>query len=303
MQAVATYSGPAVTAPPPVPVDRLVLGKPVEEAAALLPRVFNLCRVAQGIAARAAFGLPLDADWQDALLAEILKEHVVKLCLKWPALMSLPAIALPSDWMTGGASLRAALFGETWRMPHNHSEFPAFLGRSCGIAPVLAGIAKRFAGGEACRPVLPRATPDGMFAPGPQENSVAARQADHPVLRAIERDTGRGPLWSAAAVAYDLEACLDGGLAPARLAPERAVVPAARGYYGVSARVEDGRVAAFARITPTDHLLADGGALHHMLATLDTARTAADGPLLLAILDPCVPVSLSRLEVREAAHA
>lgn len=54
---------------------------------------------------------------------------------------------------------------------------------------------------------------------------------------------------------------------------------------------------AFARMTPTDHLLAPGGILEHSLATLpaDSGRLV---PVLLALLDPCVPVT-----VEEAAHA
>ncbi len=303
MQAGSAYTAMRPRSAPPLPVERLVLGQPVEDAAALLPRLFNLCRVAQGTAARAAFGLPLNADWQEALRAEILREHVVKLCLKWPGLLSMPAVALPRDWTAGGASLRAALFGEAGRLPGLYPDFCAFLSQKAGIGPVLSAIATLFAPAEACRPVLPRATPTCVFGSGAQENSVAARQADHPVLRAIEEEKGRGPLWSAAAVAYDVEACLDGQLAPASITPGRAVVPAARGYYGVSARVEGGRVVDFERVTPTDHLLAKGGSLQHTLATLPDRRAAALAPLLIAILDPCVPVSLTPASDKESAHA
>ena len=303
MQGVAAYPALRVRSAPPLPVAQLILGKPVEKAAALLPRLFNLCREAQGTAARAAFGLPPNPDWAEALRREIIREHVVKLCLKLPGLLSMPSLALPRDWQAGGPDLRAALFGVAGRMPRTPSQFRTFLAVPHGVAPVLSAIAQLFARGEACRPVLDHATTDSVFHPGAQENSVAARQARHPVLRGIETDLGRGPLWSAVAVAYDLEACLNGDLAPAYLGAGRAVVPAARGYYGVSARVEAGRVAAFERITPTDHLLAEGGALQHALATLPTHRAAALGPLLLAILDPCIPVSLEPAQQREPAHA
>ncbi len=46
-------------AAPPLPIARLVASKPVEEVAALLPRVYNLCPAAQGCAARLALGLEL----------------------------------------------------------------------------------------------------------------------------------------------------------------------------------------------------------------------------------------------------
>ena len=84
-----------VAQPAPVlPVERLVVGKSATEAAALLPRLFNLCRVAQGIAAEAALGLAVEPGWKKALRQEILREHALKLCLKWPGLVSLPPVAL-----------------------------------------------------------------------------------------------------------------------------------------------------------------------------------------------------------------
>ena len=49
---------------PVLPVADMVVGQTPEDAAAMLPRLFNLCRVAQGIAARAAFDLPLPDGWQ-----------------------------------------------------------------------------------------------------------------------------------------------------------------------------------------------------------------------------------------------
>ena len=303
MEAEATYPALRVAIAPGLAVDRLVMGKPVDEAADLLPRLFNLCRVAQGTAARAVFGLPLQSGWQAALRAEILREHVLKLCLKWPGMLSIPAIALPRDWMAGDPALQVALFGPTRRMPATYAGFRAFLDTPDGVAPVLRAIARLFGPGEACRPALPIATPDTLFEKNAQENSVAGRHATHPVLRGIEAEIGRGPLWSAAAVGYDLEACLDGALAPFRLATGHPVVPAARGFYGVTARVEQGRVVAFERITPTDHLLAPGGALQHTLATLPNDRAKALAPLLLSILDPCVPVSIKPAVPHEAAHA
>ncbi|MDJ0823791.1 MAG: hydrogenase expression/formation protein HupK [Paracoccaceae bacterium] len=303
MQASAPYPALRAQAAPALPVAAMVLGKPVEEAAEVLPRLFNLCRVAQGIAARAAFGLPVPSDWQDDLRAEILREHIVKLCLKWPALLSLPALPLPRDWMRGGPALREALFGPTGHLPGTPAAFEAFLLSSDGVAPILRAISQVFAPREACRAPLPAATPERFFHAGQKENSVTTRQAAHPVLAAIEARNGRGPLWSAVALAYDLYAVLDGTLPKARLTPGRAVIPAARGLYGLTARVEDGRVMAFERVTPTDHLLAPGGALDQSLATLPGARAAALGPLLMAILDPCYPVTLQPARQKESVHA
>ncbi len=302
MQARGPY--PALRAHPAArPVSQLILGKPVEEAAALLPRLFNLCRTAQAIAARAAFGLAPQPDWQSALRAEILREHIVKLCLKWPAAVSRAAVPLPRDWMAGSDAARVALFGPAGQLPDTASGLDAFLNQQDGIAPLLRAISQLFAPGQGCRATLSLATPDTVFAVGALENSVAARRHVHPVMQAVAQRWGRGPLWSVLGVAYDLEAIFDGDMPPAMLATGCAVVPAARGLYAVRARVEKGCVVAFTRITPTDHLLAVGGALEQALAALPADTADATAPLVLSILDPCFPVSLQPDPRKEPAHA
>lgn len=288
---------------PAPPVARMVLGKPVDEVAALLPRLFNLCRVAQGVAVRAALGLELEAGWQDALRQEILREHVAKLCLKWPALMSRPAVALPRDWMTGSDAARRVLFGDPAGMPHHFDDLRDFMAQNTGIAPILRAIPELFQPGEGCRATLPHATTDTVFHIGVQENSVAARRADHPVLQQIAITHGRGPLWSALAVAYELDTLLTGEHPQLWPLKEGAVVEAARGLYGITAKVEDGRVTAFTRITPTDHLTAESGALDQTLASLPAERARGLVPLLLSILDPCYPVSVEPVLKREPEHA
>ncbi|GFE63760.1 hydrogenase expression/formation protein HupK [Litoreibacter roseus] len=288
---------------PTLPVADMVLGQTPETAAAFLPRLFNLCRVAQGIAARAAFGLPLSDGWQDDLRREIVKEHVVKLCLKWPGLLCLPPRALPRDWATDDDALRRALFGEAWPLPQTYSAFCAFLGSDVPIAPVLRAIKMLFPARTGSRSALPLTTSDTIFSEMLQENSVAARHANHPVLRQIETVNGRGPLWNAIAVIYDIAACLDHSALSVTFKHGYAVVPAARGFYAIRAGVTGNRVTSFARLTPTDHLLADGGPLDQSLATLPADRAGALAPLLLSILDPCFPVALEHTGKGVAAHA
>jgi len=273
-------------------IEQMVLGKPIDVVADLLPRIFNLCRSAQESAARAAFGLPMKAGWQDALWAEILREHVVKLCLKWPGLMSRPALVLPRDWQSNPARLRNALFGAGHGMPADPARLDAWLASGVGIADGFRTLASRFGPGEAVRGRLPLVRPATLFAPGLKENSAAARHADHPVMQAIETHWGRGPLWSAMGVAYDVEALLSGELPGLVTTPGRAVVVAARGLYGVCAQVNAGKVVAFRRVTPTDHLLAPQGGLGQVLASLPQAKAKACAPLLLSVMDPCFPVSL-----------
>lgn len=289
---------------PALPVAQVVLGKPVEEVAALLPRLFNLCRVAQGVAVRAAVGLELATGWQEALRQEILREHVAKLCLKWPALMSRPAVPLPRDWTHDSQAARLSLFGAGAGMPDDVQDLAGFMAQTNGIAPVLRAIDQLFRPAEGCRAALPFASARTVFDPTAQENSVATRRAGHPVLHHVATTHGRGPLWSALAVAYELDALLAGDDAP-RLwhAPGMAVVTAARGLYGIRAEVENGHVAAFRRLTPTDHLTAPGGALDQSLASLPATRAQALAPLLLSILDPCYPVSLEPVQPGEPDHA
>ena len=81
---------------PDLPVASLLIGKPVEEAAQLLPRLFNLCSGAQGMALRLALGLP--APDAATLRREILRDHLLKLCVVWPGLLGLPTTPLPPDW-------------------------------------------------------------------------------------------------------------------------------------------------------------------------------------------------------------
>lgn len=288
---------------PALPVARMVLGKPVDEVAALLPRLFNLCRVAQGVAVRTALGLELAEGWQEALRQEILREHAAKLCLKWPALMSRPAVALPRDWMTDTDAARQAVFGPHTRMPDHVEGLREFLTQDAGIAPILRAISQVFEPGEGCRGALPDCTADILFCADIQENSVAARRADHPVLCHVATTHGRGPLWSALAVAYELDALLAGEQPQLWRLKNGAVVQAARGLYGITALVDEGHVTDLTRITPTDHLTAQGGALDQSLASLPAGRALGLVPLLLSILDPCYPVSVEPAQQREPEHA
>ncbi|GAB4258334.1 MAG: HupK protein [Pararhodobacter sp.] len=276
---------------PAVPAARLVVGKPVEDAAELLPRLFNLCRAAQGTAARLALGLQLAEGWQETMRQEILRDHLLRLFLVWPGRLGLGAGAPPAGREHDAGAAARAVFGPAARAPATPEALAAFLCSGHGVAPVLSRIGAAFAPGEAAA-ALPFVTPETALTPGAVDNSVAARHAEHPALRALADRHGRGPLWRAAARLFDIAACLDGSLpAPATPAPGVALVPAARGLYAVRAKTRDGRVAAFARVTPTDHLLAPGGVLAHSLATLP-AEKAGLAPLVLDILDPCSPVRL-----------
>ncbi|MEL6205841.1 MAG: hydrogenase expression/formation protein HupK [Pseudomonadota bacterium] len=288
---------PALVAQPAprVSVARLVIARSVDEVAAILPRLFNLCRSAQSAAVEAALGRPVD---EAGIAQEILRDHLVKFHITWPAFFGCPPCPLPDGWADGGSALRQAVFGPSGAPPATAADFFAFLDSGAGCAWILKKIDGCFATGEAVADGLDLVTPETMWSSAAIENSVAARVAHVPAMKGIEQDCGRGPLWRAAARLYDLEHVLSGALPPVlSLAPGEAVVPAARGIYGVRIATRGTQVAAFDRVTPTDHLLAEDGVLDRALASLP-AHKAALGPLLLDILDPCSPVRL-----REAKHA
>lgn len=279
---------------PALPVDRLVAGKRVDEVAALLPRLFALCRAAQAAAVGAALGRPVDAG---GIGQEVLRDHALKLCVTWPNLLGLGPRPLGAA-LTDRAALARAIFGPAGRPPATPHDFAAFLASGLGAGPVLAGIAQVFSPGLAVADGLPTLDGTNIWQAAPVENSTAARHVAHPVMRALEASHGRGALWRAAARLYDIGMVLDGGLPPViDTAPGTAIVPATRGSYAVRIETEGEIVTRFTRVTPTDSLLAPGGILDRALASLPADR-AGLGPLLLDILDPCAPVRLE--EVRHA---
>ncbi len=292
------HDGIEVTRPDPLPIARLIVGKPVAEAAALMPRLFNLCSMAQEVAVRQALGMTVAAGAQARLTHDILLEHLARFFVFLPPLVDLKPKALPHGWERAPEALRPLVFGGDGRLPHSRTELKHWLAKGEGLAPVIAAIGARFLPGEAATKPLPPPSLDSLFTPAPIENSLAARHTDHPLMRDIEAFHGRGPLWRALARLLDLEACLLRKLPhPHSPAPGQALVAAARGTYAVTAKATAGIVTALERVTPTDHMLAPGGILEAALATLPRERHG-ELNLVLALLDPCLPVT-----VREASHA
>ncbi|MEM0921447.1 MAG: hydrogenase expression/formation protein HupK [Pseudomonadota bacterium] len=281
-----------------MPIGAFLAGRPAEEAAELLPRIFNVCAVTQRVAARLALDLP-PLPWDaKALQAEILREHVLVFALRWPVHLGLPQ--RPDLLQQSGETLRHALFGAA-PLPQSLTACLELLrgAEAPGLA-VLNGIERTFAPGEASCDALPFAGAGDPFNGAPSENSAAGRHGAHPLLSDIEAIYGRGPFWRAMARALELEALAQGWQPRARQrADGTAEVAAARGTYFCRATCDDqGRVTGFARATPTDHGTAPRGTMHQALASLtDPSRARVD--LLFAILDPCAPVTHNP----EPAHA
>ncbi|OOY31488.1 hypothetical protein [Thioclava sp. F36-6] len=272
--------------PAPSPVEAMMLGKTPEEVAELMPRLFNLCGMAQGLAVRLATGL--EAAGCDPR-REILRDHLSKLCLRWPAQIGHDPMPLPADWSKGGAALQRWIWGGA-----RPSQLADWLSSGAGISPLLAAIAERFAPGEAVADLPDLSQPLSLV---PQENSAAGRMRDADLMRQAEARYGRGPLWRALGRVVDLDRlCFD--RPPARhIAPGVASVAAARGAYTLQVRLSGGRVSALTRITPTDHLTVPGGMLQRSLESLPAEKVSL-ASLVVDILDPCVPVLM-----REVADA
>jgi hypothetical protein len=257
----------------------MVVGMPVDEAIALLPRIFNLCPMAQGTAARLSLGWPAAGDPAE----EVIRDHAVRLAVTLPLACGLPPGPPPGDAAVflGPRGLPAGLDALTdWASP---------------AAALLGRVADRFPRGIATCDALPPPPPDPL-APGAWENSAAGRQAHHPLLRAAEARFGRGPLWRLLGLLADLEAAMQGSLPPPRRLPDgTAIVTAARGAYALRLTVDAGRIATLARRTPTDHLLARGGALEQALCRLPAGRRQL-APLVIALHDPCSPVVLQEAQ-------
>ena len=278
---------PVLQAPPSLPLARLLIGRPLAEAADLLPRLFSLCRHAQSRAARLSLGLP-DATGEPEARAEMLRDHLARLCQFLPRALGLAPV--PPSLAALGAPV-----------PDDLPGLPRWM-RGPGMAPLLAqALHSRFAPGEAVTTALPPVG-DGAAALRPDacENSPAGRQAAHPLLQAVEKAFGRGPLWRLLGLVADVAALVAGDLPPAaRSADGTATVPAARGIYALRLVQAGGRITGLTRRTPTDHLLAPGGVLLQALASLP-ARKAGLAPVVLALHDPCIPVALDMPQTETA---
>lgn len=283
---------PVLSRPRPVAVEALVLGHRAEEAVALLGRVFGLCRHAQESAARLAFGLP-PAD-PAPLAEEILRDTLFRLFVDLPPRLGLRPLPLPPGWRHGGVGVARAAFGPDARPPADIAAFRRWLASDHGLTPVLRRLVETVPPREGASRTLPGF--DGQVELC--ENSGASRYLHHPLMSALERQAGRGPLWRSVGRLLDLDACLRGALpAPRLVAPGTAISPATRGSYLIAARLGGGRIAALSRRTPTDDLCRPGGALETTLAALPWSQRAL-APLVVSCLDPCLPWQV--MEVADA---
>jgi len=252
----------------------LLTGRPVDEVAALLPRLFNLCRMAQTTAARMALGLEHQPDTG----AEVVQDHLARICVTLRRAFDL-------------SPLRPGPAGAPGALPRSLPDLAGWLASPLPAAELGRALARSFPAGVGVTAALP--LPKGAEA-GAFENSPAGRQAGHPLLRAVEAEQGRSPLWRYLGLLADLAAA-HALPAPQRLADGTAVVQAARGAYALRLRQAGGVVTGVLRITPTDDQLAPGGALALALAHIPGDRVDLVEKLV-ALHDPCIGVTVAEVQ-------
>lgn len=296
-----------VEPPPRLPLEALLRGRPAEEAARLVPMIFNICAAAQEAAVRSALEMPADGALAARVAAETLREHVIKLAMVWPALLGHPAArealghaARAHDDADAAAALRRALFAPLDTAPGTVSELSDWMAAGA-TAPARAFAAVDGgwdrAWGRADLPLLDPGQPvdwDAATQGGRAvENAPACRLTGSTLLDEVAARRGHGFLWRMAARLVETAAILD-GRSPGP-ATAKGVANAARGAMMVEAAVEDGAVAAFRRLSPTDFALAPQGALETALATLPAEADAplrAVAQMVIETVDPCVATAL-----------
>ncbi|WP_339113308.1 HupK protein [Thioclava sp. GXIMD2076] len=277
---------PKLVLPAPMPVGEVMRGRDPEAVAQMMGRLFNLCGAAQSQAVRLSLGLPAD---DDDTRREILRDHMAKLFLFWPKALGHASPPMPEGWQRA----QPALLRDLWGMGEIR-DLDAWLVSEQGLSPLISAIDRLFAPHEAVARVADLFDPMLKMA---QENSPAGRMAFHPLMKQAEETRGRGPLWRALGRLLDLTRIITRPAGPVLRPDNTALVAAARGTYALRGHLAGGVVETLERVTPTDHLLAPGGAMELSLATLPW-RKAGLAALVVDILDPCIAV-----EIKGVPHA
>lgn len=305
----------AFAATPNPEASRWVMGHTPAEAQALLPRVFNLCAAAHRAACTQALGPAVadpaaDAAANDAAMrAETVRDHGVALFHTWPALLgadpdreALRALAQPdpSVWIRRIAADDLAAFSP--------ADLEQWLSTGAtGPARTLRAIRDRLdpAWGRAALPPLTLADLDLALAtpaPRPGRDATVLHRVRHtPLISALlapEAARGGPSLFTRLmARVVDLLAAASGRFPlplSGRTPGGAGFAQAARGLLAHGARVEAGRITAYAVLAPSSWTLAPDGLLARMLAALPIRReTPMLAQLAACAVNPCVPVTFS----------
>ena len=303
---------------------KLLEGRPVAEALALVPKLFSLCGCAQGAAARlaaaAAQGERLTVDSLCREVAqEAIGEHLWRLLLDWSPLLGLP----PGKedflhWRKRLLSVKTrqdseGVASDLIRWLPSLGDFQ--VSDRAVLAPAQL-LPWRDAAAWAVHGITPAFAAAPAFAGCPAETGALARHAAEPVVAELLAD-GRRVAARLTARRADIEFLAQGLLDPSLLlgwldgasAGEGvgvARVETARGLLLHLMQVKDGRVEAYVIVAPTEWNFHSQGAFVGEIvgspaATRDEAEMLARR--LTLALDPCVSYQVVVEEVGRNEHA
>lgn len=291
----------------PMPdAERVLLGRAPEEAAVLIPRLYNLGAAAQGAAASAALGLATDNE--TAIRAEIAREHGLFLFHHLPAAFGEArdneGLALLRGEQ-GATRLPHHLFGVPSPAELSLKDLEALLAR--GETPAarclvrVAALDPAWAHAELPDLTLTEAEAalaDETASPA-RDATILSRVRNAPLLAALIARDGPSLFARLLARLLDFCACLDpqcGQNVPLSGARAHGIgfAQAARGTLVHRARVADGRVVSYKMLAPSRWTLASGGLLERMLEAIPLrAETGLLARLSLLAVNPCVAVRLA----------
>ena len=269
-------------------VAQALAGRSPAELLALVPRLFSVCSVAQGVACaralEAALGEPagprLDACRDVACLAEACASHVWQLGLAWREAAGVPPDpARVARTRRAVADLCGALFGGPSVISSMQTD-PAWDEASSSLE-ALASLVHDVASGET---------------PLEERVRVADRAGFAGLLGRLQERRGSALAHARGARARLLDALRTAPVGTPRLAaPGEGTGSAqtARGLLHHHVRTTADRVEAFESESPTDRTFCSGRVLQEALAGTAAGPTLArDAGWLVLALDPCVPWSI-----------
>ncbi|MFG1395741.1 nickel-dependent hydrogenase large subunit [Roseixanthobacter pseudopolyaromaticivorans] len=292
------------TSAPMLDPEPLLVGRRVEDALELLPRVFNLCGAAHRAAASHALGLPGTENAVE-IRAETVRDHGIALFQLWPSLLGTMPDRAGLALLARGTpkELVRHVCGEDNLPEFSLADLDSWLARApTPAARLLSEVRDRLdpAWGRAALPPLNVAALDLDLmedVPSPRcEATVLERVRTAPVIRALLQEEGASLFVRLLARIVDLLWMTESGR-DTRLHGQAGAgvgyAQAARGILVHQAKVRDGLVASYRVRTPSAWNLTPGGLFARVLAALPARREAQMlARIAECAVNPCVPLTL-----------
>jgi hypothetical protein len=265
-----------------------------DEVVALLPLLYSLCGKAQGLAARlalaAARGEGTKARRDEDVAREIAGEHLWRLLVDWPKVLSLPVDE--ALFVEGRRRLAQADFS-SWmkeRLQSPGGTFDRLLAALSAAAEPSATEHRLLQDFDAVASLALWPRLDETFAAAPIYQGLAAETG------AFARAPSAGlPLRARVRARMEELASLAPGrvsAAPVVAGVGRAVVDTARGPLMHEITLDGDMVADYVIVAPTEWNFHPAGPLSAWLSGLPASAAQALAPRAVLALDPCVPWEL-----------